>query len=159
MSCDVSRSILISFTLKKINKMKNLVKKFWRLDREVKGYLFLGLGIVGLFAYSLTLVITGYQEDNLCRGILAALLSSLWAGIYIMSGSFFKSDEKLSAKYFLGGLMVIGLIMFGIAIIGNVMEILNWNMPTYDFSWLLYVFAGYLGITLLAFIGGTFRNA
>lgn len=129
------------------------------MEREQKGYLLLGFGIFGLLAYTLTLVIGGYRENDICRGILTAILTSLWSGLYIMSGSFFKSDENLSAKYFLGGLMVIGLIMFGFSIIGNVLEILNWNISLPDLSWLLYVFAAYLGVTLLTFIGSTLRKA
>lgn len=139
--------------------MKKLILKFWRMEREQKGYLLLGFGIAALFIYTLTLVISGYHENDICRGILSVILTSLWAGVYIMSGSFLKSDEKLSAKYFLGGLMIIGLIMFGLSIIGNVLEILNWNISLPNISWLIYVFVAYLGVTLLIFIGSTLKRA
>lgn len=139
--------------------MKKLILKFWRMEREQKGYLMLGFGIAALFIYTLTLAIGGYRENDICRGILSVILTSLWAGLYIMSGSFFKSEEKLSAKYFLGGLMVIGLIMFGFSIIGNVLEILKWNISLPNVSWLIYVFVAYLGVTLLIFIGSTLKRA
>ncbi len=158
MLCDISHAIVLSSLLNQ-TKMKKLISKFWNMDREQKGYLLLGLGIFGLLAYTSTLVIGGYRENDICRGILSVILISLWSGLYIMSGNFFKSDEKLSAKYFLGGLMVIGLIMFGFSIIGNMLEILSWNISLPNMSWPIYIFCTYLGVTLLIYMGNSFRKA